>query len=144
MVSTEQQLRSYGGAITPHSPARAALCFCHWREPNADKEPEELEWNVLPFGATCSPCCASFALQKHVKDNVKDPDVLCSVLEAFYVDNCLDGKPTVQNARQLVGDLCEALGVGGSRSSSGPVTRLQWLQTSLQRHSPTTLSVGSP
>ena len=27
------------------------------------------EWQVLPFGTTCSPCCAIFALQKHVRDN---------------------------------------------------------------------------
>ena len=92
----------------------------------------------------CSPCYASFALQKHVKDNVKDPDVLCSVLEVFYMDNCLDGKLTIEKARHLVGDLREAHVLEDSRSSSGPVTRLQWLQTSLQRHSPTTLSVGSP
>ncbi|XP_022079226.1 uncharacterized protein LOC110973069 [Acanthaster planci] len=84
-----------------------------WKEPNSDREPEELEWNVLPFGTTCSPCCASFALQKHVRDNVGDPDVLRSVLEAFYVDNCLDGKPTVDEAKQLVEKLRESLGAGG-------------------------------
>ena len=75
---------------------------------------------------------------------MKDPDVLCSVLEVFYMDNCLDGKLTIEKARHLVGDLREARVLEDSRSSSGPVTSLQWLPTSPQRPGPTALSVGSP
>ncbi len=37
-----------------------------WRDMQRDRVPDVYEWQVLPFGTTCSPCCASFALQKHV------------------------------------------------------------------------------
>ena len=91
---------------------RSMLRFL-WRELEPNAEIEEMEWNVLPFGTTCSPCCASYALQKHIRDNCADPDVLRSVVSSFYVDNCLDGKSTVAEAKDLVRKLCEVLGTGG-------------------------------
>ncbi|XP_038072123.1 uncharacterized protein LOC119740774 [Patiria miniata] len=84
-----------------------------WRDLDPDAEMEELEWNVLPFGTTCSPCCATFALHKHVQDRFPDPDIVRSVMNSFYVDNCLDGKSSVLEAKALVGKLCQALGAGG-------------------------------
>ncbi|KAK7891694.1 hypothetical protein WMY93_023657 [Mugilogobius chulae] len=36
-----------------------------WRDLQFQKPPKIYEWRVLPFGTTCSPCCAIFALQKH-------------------------------------------------------------------------------
>lgn len=55
-----------------------------------EKQPDVYQWQVLPFGTTSSPCCATFALQKHVKDNATgNEDILQSVEESFYVDNCL-------------------------------------------------------
>lgn len=55
------------------------------------EEPMEVyEWQVLPFGTTCSPCCATYALQHNVKDNqVGQKDVLTSVSQSYYLDNCL-------------------------------------------------------
>lgn len=38
-----------------------------WRNMKRDDQPTIYEWQVLPFGTTCSPCCATFALQKHVR-----------------------------------------------------------------------------
>ena len=84
-----------------------------WKDLDPPAEIEELEWNVLPFGTTCSPCCATFALQKHVKDKFPDPDIVRSVFSSFYVDNCLDGKSSVSEAKNLVEKLCDALGAGG-------------------------------
>ena len=91
---------------------RSMLRFL-WRELEPNAEIEEMEWNVLPFDTICSPCCASYALQKHIRDNCADPDVLRSVVSSLYVDNCLDGKSTVAEAKDLVRKLCEVLGTGG-------------------------------
>ncbi|XP_038062984.1 uncharacterized protein LOC119733658 [Patiria miniata] len=44
---------------------------------------------------------------------IQEPDVTRSVLEAFYVDNCLDGKPTAGEAKELVEKLVPSLGLGG-------------------------------
>ncbi len=38
-----------------------------WRDMQRDQIPGVYEWQVLPFRTTCSPCCASFALQKHIQ-----------------------------------------------------------------------------
>ncbi len=60
-----------------------------WRDSKEKGPPEVFEWQVLPFGTTCSPCCATFALQRHVKEHSQpDEDVRFSVERCFYVDNC--------------------------------------------------------
>jgi len=69
---------------------------------------------VLPFGTTCSPCCATFALQHHVIDHSQPgDDVRFSVENCFYVDNCLQSLPTPEEARRLVDKLRELLSSGG-------------------------------
>ena len=61
-----------------------------WRDVRRDEPPTIYEWRVLPFGTTSSPCCATFALQKHVIDHTSEgDDVREAVLKSFYVDNCL-------------------------------------------------------
>ncbi|XP_051246563.1 uncharacterized protein LOC127357957 [Dicentrarchus labrax] len=40
-----------------------------WRDLKVDEPPRVFEWQVLPFGTTCSPCCATYALQRHVTDH---------------------------------------------------------------------------
>lgn len=61
-----------------------------WRDLKVQEQPSVFEWQVLPFGTTCSPCCAVYALQKHVLDHSQPgEDVRHSVLMSFYVDNCL-------------------------------------------------------
>ena len=60
------------------------------------------EWQVLLFGTTCSPCCATYALQKHVHDNQENnEDIHNSVLHS-YVDNRPQRLPTIQEAKQLL------------------------------------------
>lgn len=34
-----------------------------WRDMKVDHPPDVYQWQVLPFGTTCSPCCATYALQ---------------------------------------------------------------------------------
>lgn len=91
-----------------------------WRNLQQDEPPAVYEWQVLPFGTTCSPCCAVFALQHHTRENTQPGDeVRTSVERCFYVDNCLQSLPTTAAARDLVDKLSALL------SSAGFVLR-QW------------------
>lgn len=92
---------------------RPLLTFV-WRYMRRDDPPDVYEWQVLPFGTTCSPCCTTFALQRHVKEHSSaDEDVRLSVEQCFYVDNCLQSVPTPQEAKELVDKLRKLLPSGG-------------------------------
>ncbi len=73
-----------------------------WKDLRRDKAPDVCEWQVLPFGTTCSPCCATFALQKHVLDNSKSEYTQGSVEKSFYVDNCLQSFTSSETAKDFV------------------------------------------
>lgn len=67
-----------------------ALLRFIWRDLQRDQEPTTYEWQVLPFGTTCSPCCTIYALQRQARDcEGSDLEVVDSVERSFYVDNCL-------------------------------------------------------
>ncbi|XP_077361589.1 uncharacterized protein LOC144006560 [Festucalex cinctus] len=92
---------------------RALLRFV-WRDFSQGEPPAVYEWQVLPFGTTCSPCCATFALQRHVYDNSQpEEDVRISIERNFYVDNCLQSIPTVAEGKQLVDKLRALLASAG-------------------------------
>ncbi|XP_061913471.1 uncharacterized protein LOC133656402 [Entelurus aequoreus] len=92
---------------------KTLLCFL-WRSMKREEEPAVYEWQVLPFGTTCSPCCATYALQRHVKDNKTGyEDLVHTVGTAFYVDNCLTCITTADQAKILVDRLCMLLATGG-------------------------------
>ncbi len=61
------------------------------------------------FGATSSPSCAGLALHRTVQDNEKDfeADVAKTVLENFYVDDCLTSVSTTEEGKRLLSQLCE-------------------------------------
>ncbi|XP_070410955.1 uncharacterized protein [Nothobranchius furzeri] len=85
-----------------------------WRGMKREEEPTVYEWQVLPFGTTCSPCCATYALQRHVKDNSKGhEDILHTVESTFYVVNCLTSITTADKAKALVDRLRSLLSAGG-------------------------------
>ena len=84
-----------------------------WRESPEDPEPSIYQWEVLPFGTTCSPCCATYALQRHVDDATAPPGVPDTVHHSFYVDNCLHSVETAEEAHKLVRDLRTFLASGG-------------------------------
>ncbi|KAK0139447.1 hypothetical protein N1851_023835 [Merluccius polli] len=85
-----------------------------WRDLKADEPPRVFEWQVLPFGTTCSPCCATYALQRHVIDYSKPSDNLrFSVENCFYVDNCLQSVSTTGEAKLLVDGLRDLLASAG-------------------------------
>ncbi len=94
-------------------PEDKALLRFLWRDLQKDKCPEVYEWQVLPFGTACSPCCATFALQKHVQDHSETADTRLSVEKSFYVDNCLQSFSTSEMAKDLVNRLRGLLSSGG-------------------------------
>ncbi len=85
-----------------------------WRDMERDREPDIFEWQVLPFGTTCSPCCASYALHKHVLDNTGlGDDLQFTIQRSFYVDNCLQSLNTTDEAQGLTDHLRALLASGG-------------------------------
>ncbi|MGL5293040.1 MAG: hypothetical protein ACRC9V_04600 [Aeromonas sp.] len=89
---------------------KSILCFL-WRDLIMDKTPDVYQWQVLPFGTTCSPCCATFALQSHVLDHSQPDDLVREIIEkSFYVDNCLRSQ---DDAKDVVDKLSDLLAVGG-------------------------------
>lgn len=85
-----------------------------WRDGERERSPDVYEWRVLPFGTTCSPCCAIYALQRHVQDHsVGNEEIVSSVLRAFYVDNCLQSLPSPDQAKRLIDGLRALLAEGG-------------------------------
>ncbi|XP_052449737.1 uncharacterized protein LOC128011416 [Carassius gibelio] len=85
-----------------------------WRDMKRDNPPEVFQWQVLPFGTACSPCCATFALQRHARDHGgSGEEIQHSVERCFYVDNCLQSVHTANEAKELVDRLREVLASGG-------------------------------
>ncbi|KAL6466869.1 hypothetical protein MHYP_G00246730 [Metynnis hypsauchen] len=85
-----------------------------WRDLNRKEPPSVYEWMVLPFGTTSSPCCATYALQKHILDHSQQGDVIReAVLKGFYVDNCLLSLMSEDAAKVLVDELRHVLVQGG-------------------------------
>ncbi|XP_042575337.1 uncharacterized protein LOC122136428 [Cyprinus carpio] len=85
-----------------------------WRDLKPENPPDVYEWQVLPFGTTCSPCCATFAVQRHVFTHCQPGDKLRqSVERCFYVDNCLQSTASLTEAKELINGLRSLLASGG-------------------------------
>lgn len=69
------------------------------------------------FGATSSPSCASFALKKCAEDQSQQfrAEVVQTVLQNFYVDDCLKSVATEDEAITMCQDLMKICGHGGFR-----------------------------
>lgn len=92
---------------------RSLLRFL-WRNMKREEPPQVYEWQVLPFGTTCSPCCASFALHRHVLlHSEPGEDVRFSIERCFYVDICLQSVLSVGEAHQLIDKLWQLMALGG-------------------------------
>ncbi|VDP72006.1 unnamed protein product [Schistosoma mattheei] len=70
---------------------RGALRFLWWQEGDMSREPSEFQVTSHPFGATSSPFCANFALNKtaQIFSDGYDGYVVDAVKNNFYVDDCL-------------------------------------------------------
>lgn len=75
-----------------------------WHDGVKERNPDVYECRVLPFGTPCSPCCTTYTLQRQVQEHSDgNEDVVKSVLQAFYVENCLLSFKSPEQARQLIG-----------------------------------------
>lgn len=91
-------------------PADKSVLHFIWRGMCREAPPDIYEWQVLPFGTTCSPCCAIYALQHHVQGCKSDMAELADIVEhSFYVDNWLYSVPTTSEAKGIVDGLRQLL-----------------------------------
>ncbi|KAI2644915.1 hypothetical protein H4Q32_024954 [Labeo rohita] len=90
-----------------------------------DEPVEEFRMTVHLFGATSSPSVASYALRRTAEDHkdVTSPDAIQTVLQNFYVDDCLRSVATEYVAVTLVSDL-------RTLCSSGGFTLTKWTSNS--------------
>lgn len=85
-------------------PADKPLLRFIWRDMKQDEKPSVYEWQVLPCGTTCSPCCVIYALQHHAR-NHQDSEIRNCIAQSFNVDKCLDSVPTVDQGCTLVEEI---------------------------------------
>ena len=91
------------------------LRFLWWPEGDTTQSPVEHRMKVHIFGAVSSPSCANYALRRTGADN-KDgfqAEVIETIYNNFYVDDCLRSLPSEKEAIKLVADLTEVCSKGG-------------------------------
>ncbi|XP_074653621.1 uncharacterized protein LOC141907778 [Tubulanus polymorphus] len=101
--------------VTPEM--KDALRFLWWSDCDLSKEPEEYRMQVHLFGASSSPSCSNFALRRSAFDNEDkyDKTTVNTVLQNFYVDDCLKSVCTEDDAIRLLNQLIELLHRSGFR-----------------------------
>ena len=82
---------------------------------DCSKDLEEYKMTVHLFGATSSPSCASFALRKCAEEHSGQfkAEVVETVLQNFYVDDCLKSVATESEAIPVCQDLTNICAKGG-------------------------------
>ena len=92
-----------------------ALRFLWWPDADLQQEPKEYQMLVHLFGATSSPTCSNFALQRTASENDQDfdADIVKTVQRNFYVDDCLKSVDTTDKAVEVARKTRELLARGG-------------------------------
>ncbi|XP_070562373.1 uncharacterized protein [Ptychodera flava] len=92
-----------------------ALRFLWWPKGDLSKKPVDHQMRVHLFGATSSPSCSAYALQKTAYDNRSDfdSDVVDSVYRNFYVDDYLKSVLTTEIAKRFITQVSALLSRGG-------------------------------
>ncbi|KAI3356761.1 hypothetical protein L3Q82_003438 [Scortum barcoo] len=93
------------------------LRFLWWPGGDYNQALAEHKMTVHLFGATSSPSCASFALRRCAQDQSGQfkAEVMDTVLQNFYVDDCLKSVVTEEAAITLCQDLIKICAYGGFR-----------------------------
>jgi len=86
-----------------------------WFADDDQKQPAVYRMTVHLFGGVWSPSCASYALRRTAEDNIGlfESEVIQTVVNDFYVDDCLKSLKTETEAVSLVRNLCELVNRGG-------------------------------
>ena len=93
---------------------RKYLKFLCWPSGNTNLPPAKYCMKVHMFGAASSPACANYALQETAKDNdlLFLQDVIATVLENFYTDDCLKSVNSAEEAIRMTDELSQLLKKG--------------------------------
>ena len=93
------------------------LRFLWWPDGDVTQELVEHRMKVHIFGAVSSPSCATFALLKTADDNQNDyaAEIVNTIRQNFYVDDCLKAVNTVEQAIYLYENLTHLCAKGGFR-----------------------------
>ena len=91
------------------------LRFLWWPGGDIGVDPQEYRMVVHLFGAVSSPSCANYVLQRTAEDNRDHfrPEVIDTILQNVYVDDCLKSMATEDEAILLIKELTTACHRGG-------------------------------
>nr|XP_054771042.1 uncharacterized protein LOC129278942 [Lytechinus pictus] len=94
---------------------RDLMRFLWWDQGDIQKPLSEFRMKVHVFGAVSSPSCANYALKRAAVDQADrfPEEVVRTVHQNFYVDDCLCSTSSVEEAVQLMSDLIEVCRGGG-------------------------------
>ena len=89
--------------------------FLWWPNGDLAKPLEEYRMGVHIFGATSSPACANYALHRAAEDgrSMYDQQVINTIYNNFYMDDCLKSVATEEEAVKLASDLRKICSDGG-------------------------------
>ena len=89
--------------------------FLWWPDGDTGQDMVEYQMTVHVFGATSSPSCANFALRKTAEENRSESsqEAVDTVLNNFYIDDCLTSVSSVSQAIALYKDLVTLCASGG-------------------------------
>ena len=93
------------------------LRFLWWPNGDPSRDVIECRMHTHIFRATSSPAVASDASRKTALDNAAEfsPEAVNTILESFYVDDCLKAVATVEEAMSLSAELRSFTQKGGFR-----------------------------
>ncbi|XP_055542701.1 uncharacterized protein LOC129728292 [Wyeomyia smithii] len=81
-----------------------ALRFLYRNDPS--QKPEVYVMEVAIFGATCSPCSASYIKNTNAMEYQKEfPEAATAIVENHYVDDYLDSRDTVEEMGKLASEV---------------------------------------
>ncbi|KAK0135655.1 hypothetical protein N1851_028490 [Merluccius polli] len=91
------------------------LRFLWWPNGNTAQAPQEYRMKVHLFGAASSPSCANYALRRTADDNAEHfpPEVVSTVKNNFYVDDCLCSMASEEEAEKMIQELTALCHKGG-------------------------------
>ena len=114
-IMTDIQSMFHQVRVTPRD--RDLLRFLWWRDGDLDCEPSVCRMKVHLFGGVWSPSCCNFVLRRAAEDHrgQYDQDVVDTILNSFYVDDCLKSVDDVERAVCIVQQMCQLLAKGGFR-----------------------------
>ena len=76
----------------------------------------QYQFTRLIFGATCSPFCAIFVLNRCAEDNaIEFPEAVSAIKNHFYMDDYIQSLPSIEEAIETINQTKSSLHKGGIR-----------------------------